>query len=106
LDLLSLYVSEGGRQEEFWSSTPKEIHYFLKGARIRYFRNMKMNSFSDWHIAALTRSKRFPSLAKYLQGVSDMVEGKKTQETRQTTEEIQEIFRSWHDSLKRKSLNG
>ena len=50
----------------FWDLTPKELWLVFKVTAWRWLQEQKRDAWLAWHIAALTRAKRLPSLASVM----------------------------------------
>jgi hypothetical protein len=53
--------------DAFWSLTPREMRLHFEAAAIRAEREYQRDAWLAWHIAALSRAKRMPTLKKLLQ---------------------------------------
>lgn len=56
------YVAAGFDADAFWRSTPREIALHMRGAARREERAHTLRAWHAWHVAALGRVERMPSL--------------------------------------------
>ena len=64
--LLADALKVGLSVDEFWGMTPRETVLVVEAAIWRYDREHQQRAWLAWHIAALGRAKRLPSLRKLL----------------------------------------
>ena len=59
-------LKAGGSVGEFWDMTPREVHALIEADNWRRDQAQRGRAWLAWHIAALQRVKRFPSLARLM----------------------------------------
>ena len=64
--LLADALKIGLSVDEFWRMTPRETTLAIEGAVWRYEREHQQVAWLAWHVAALGRAKRLPSLRRLL----------------------------------------
>ena len=74
---------------EFWSLTPRETYAVIKAANWRLEREHRRDAWLAWHIAALSRAKRLPTLQRLIApGKSRALEGEELERRRAEHREI------------------
>jgi len=64
--LLADVLRIGLSVSEFWSLTPRETALVFEAATWRYEREHHQRAWLAWHMAALSRAKRLPSLKRFM----------------------------------------
>lgn len=82
----------GQDPSQFWSLTPHEISVIMDGAVSRLRRERSELAWLAWHIEALARTKKLPTLESLL-GNQKRPTGR-----RMSPEQIEAITRSWLSS--------
>ena len=59
-------LKAGATVEAFWSMTPRETYGLIQADTWRRDQAQRGRAWLAWHIAALQRVKRFPSLARLM----------------------------------------
>lgn len=72
----------------FWRLTLREIGIILKGAGARLTRDQDARAWLAWHIEALARTKKLPTL-------KDMQSGKPIRRRRMTPDEMISMAHLW-----------
>lgn len=65
-DLLTDALKSGLSVDEFWQMTPRETALAFGAAKWRFERERRHLAWLAWHIAAMMRSRRMPSLRKLI----------------------------------------
>ena len=86
---------------EFWAATPREIYATIQAAAWRLEQEHKRDVWLAWHVAALSRARRLPPLARLLgSGKARALEGEELEERRT---EHAEMTQRWKRSMKRET---
>lgn len=67
--------------------TPRVMHLVFQGASERFEREQQGRAWMAWHVAALPRVEKFPTLESLM--------GIKRKAKRQTVSEMEAIFKAW-----------
>ena len=59
-------LKAGGSVSEFWDMTPREVHASIDADNWRREQAQRGRAWLAWHVGALQRTKRFPSLARLM----------------------------------------
>jgi len=65
-DLLSDWLSVGFSEELFWSLTLRQIDTHFRSVEKRWRRELQQHRWNVWHIAALPKTKRFPTFGEFV----------------------------------------
>lgn len=77
--------------QEFWELTPKELLAAVEAANWRHAQDQRRDVRMAWHVAALSRAKRLPSLQKLLKpGKARALHGEELERRRAERDELLE----------------
>ena len=89
-------MAAGLTEALFWQCTPKQLALHFESIGLKAQREHNARAWLAWHVAALTRAKKFPRLDTLLAKT-------KTAPRRQTWEEQMVIMQAWSERVNRRA---